>query len=114
MGAALYLPNRVGAVAKIAANINIPRDAAREANLHHAVVFAPYPYAPPCLSYPARHFVFYRPNNDPDLKNDVLWVNTLGDQTPIHPPAADVLEALPGYSYTSDLCDWAEARVYNE
>lgn len=26
----------------------------------------------------------------------VLWVNTLGDQTPIHLPAAEVLEALPG------------------
>jgi SAM-dependent methyltransferase len=26
----------------------------------------------------------------------VLWVNTLGDQTPIHLPGADVLEALPG------------------
>lgn len=26
----------------------------------------------------------------------VVWVNTLGDQTPIHLPAADVLEALPG------------------
>ncbi len=26
----------------------------------------------------------------------VLWVNTLGDQTPIHLPAADVVEALPG------------------
>jgi len=26
----------------------------------------------------------------------VLWVNTLGDQTPIHLPATDVLEALPG------------------
>jgi len=26
----------------------------------------------------------------------VLWVNTLGDQTPIHLPAADVLSALPG------------------
>lgn len=29
----------------------------------------------------------------------VVWINTLGDQTPIHLPAADVLEALPG--------DWA-------
>lgn len=29
----------------------------------------------------------------------VLWVNTLGDQTPIHLPPFDVLEALPG--------DWA-------
>ena len=26
----------------------------------------------------------------------ILWVNTLGDQTPIHLPAADVLQALPG------------------
>jgi len=26
----------------------------------------------------------------------VVWVNTLGDQTPIHLPPADVLEALPG------------------
>jgi len=26
----------------------------------------------------------------------ILWVNTLGDQTPIHLPAADVLEAMPG------------------
>lgn len=26
----------------------------------------------------------------------VVWINTLGDQTPIHLPAADVLEALPG------------------
>lgn len=26
----------------------------------------------------------------------VVWVNTLGDQTPIHLPASDVLQALPG------------------
>lgn len=26
----------------------------------------------------------------------LVWVNTLGDQTPIHLPAADVLAALPG------------------
>jgi predicted TPR repeat methyltransferase len=26
----------------------------------------------------------------------VLWVNTLGDQTPIHLPPGDVLEAMPG------------------
>ena len=26
----------------------------------------------------------------------VLWVNNLGDQTPIHLPATDVLDALPG------------------
>lgn len=26
----------------------------------------------------------------------IVWVNTLGDQTPIHLPAGDVLQALPG------------------
>ena len=26
----------------------------------------------------------------------ILWVNTLGDQTPIHLPPSDVLEAMPG------------------
>jgi SAM-dependent methyltransferase len=26
----------------------------------------------------------------------VVWVNTLGEQTPIHMPVADVVEALPG------------------
>ena len=32
------------------------------------------------------------------LKPDgrLVWVNTLGDQTPIHLPPADVAEALPG------------------
>lgn len=32
------------------------------------------------------------------LRSDgvVVWVNTLGDQTPIHLPPADVLDALPG------------------
>lgn len=29
-------------------------------------------------------------------QGSLLWVNTLGDQTPIHLPAADVLDALPG------------------
>ena len=32
------------------------------------------------------------------LRDDgvVVWVNTLGDQTPIHLPPTDVLDALPG------------------
>lgn len=29
-------------------------------------------------------------------KGQLLWVNTMGDQTPIHLPADDVAEALPG------------------
>jgi SAM-dependent methyltransferase len=44
----------------------------------------------------------------------VLWVNTLGDQTPIHLPAADVLEVLPGdWSGTTAMAGtgfWLTAR----
>ena len=29
-------------------------------------------------------------------RGTVVWVNTLGDQTPIHLPPSDVLDALPG------------------
>ena len=56
------------------------------------MIFAPWPFAPRCRGGPA-HFVFFRPVNDPDLRNDILWVNhlnleddrrlieTLGDRT---------------------------------
>ena len=30
-----------------------------------------------CFSKPTHNYVYFRPNNDPDLKNDVLWVNNL-------------------------------------
>ena len=72
-----YLPVRFGALARIADNINLPRDAVAAAGIHHAIVFAPRPYAPNCRSEPTRYFVFFRPNNDPDLRNDILWVNHL-------------------------------------
>ena len=44
----------------------------------------------------------------------LLWVNTLGDATPIHLPAADVLDALPGtwHGMTADAGwgTWLVAR----
>lgn len=44
----------------------------------------------------------------------VLWTNTLGDQTPIHLPAADVLAALPGawsgVSSVAASATWLVAR----
>lgn len=42
------------------------------------------------LLFPAEIDRLLRPSGS------VLWVNTLGDQTPIHLPPFDVLEALPG------------------
>jgi hypothetical protein len=72
-----YWPVRLALLSRLAENINMPRDAAIAAHLDQAVVFVHRPYAPPCRSWPAQHFVFFRPNNDPDLRNPVLWVNHL-------------------------------------
>jgi hypothetical protein len=70
-----YAPVRFRALAAIAAAINQPRDAVARAGLQNAVVFAPRPFVPLCASWPNEAFVVFRPNNDPDLQNSVLWVN---------------------------------------
>jgi hypothetical protein len=69
-----FVPVRLTAVHQIAAHINKALQAPEKAGLHRAVVFAPFPFAKPCNGTPG-HFVFFRPANDPDLRNDVLWVN---------------------------------------
>jgi hypothetical protein len=61
-------------VSQIAAHLNTALRAPEAAGLHQAVIFAPTPFAPPCARTP-NHFVFFHPVNDPDLRNDVLWVN---------------------------------------
>ena len=71
-------PVRLHGVNQIAEHVNVAWQAPDRAGLHHAVVFAPFPVAPPCGGTPS-HFVLFRPPNDPDLRNDVLWVNTLDD-----------------------------------
>ena len=73
-----FTPVRLRAVHQIAEHVNVAWQAPERAGLHHAVIFAPFPVAPPCGGTPS-HFVFFRPPNDPDLRNDVLWVNTLDD-----------------------------------
>lgn len=70
---------RLTAVHRIARHINIALQAPERGQLSDAVVFAPFPFAPPCPQVP-NHFVFFHPTNDPDLKSDVLWVNDLGDE----------------------------------
>ena len=70
-----FLPVRLAGLARITANINMPLAAVRRADLHNAVVFAPQPFAPNCRSAPTQHFVSWRPANDPDLRNNVLWAN---------------------------------------
>jgi hypothetical protein len=87
-----FVPVRLHAARQIAAHLNTALRAPETAGLHRAVIFAPTPFAPPCRRTP-NHFVNFRPVNDPDLHNDVLWVNhidiendrrlvkTLGDRT---------------------------------
>jgi hypothetical protein len=70
-----YVPVRFRALAQIADAINTPRDIVAQAGLHRAVIFAPRPFVAQCRSSPNEHFVNWWPNNDPDLHNDILWVN---------------------------------------
>ncbi len=62
-------------------------DITRPLNAFHALglpepslVFTPRGLADVCTELYGRHFVFFRPNNDPDLSNPVLWVNDLGER----------------------------------
>jgi len=72
-----FVPVRLRAVRQIAAHINVALQAPQKAGLTRAIVFAPVPFTTMCGGTPA-HFVFFRPTNDPDLRNDILWVNDLG------------------------------------
>lgn len=71
-----FVPVRLRALDRIAELIRLPQATVAAAGIERAVIFAPRPWAPtPCWSDPTEHFVFFRPNNDPDLANPVLWVN---------------------------------------
>lgn len=72
-----YIPTRFRALREMAADVNAARELVEANNLQRALVFSPRPFT----SYYARcgggaaHYVYWRPDNDPDLKNPVLWVN---------------------------------------
>lgn len=72
-----YFPIRAQALVAVSQDILHPSEAARDAGLHQAIVFVPRPWAYKCLGAPTQHFVYSRPNNDPELTNDILWVNNL-------------------------------------
>jgi hypothetical protein len=73
-----YVPTRLRMLSRMASSINMPRDAVSAAGIENAVVFYSRPYTRQEPIAPTRHFVFWRPNNDPDLENSVLWANHLG------------------------------------
>jgi hypothetical protein len=74
---AIYVPFRLGAVWRVADNVAMPHRALEEAGIERAVIFAPEPFIYYCKHPPTRGWVFVRPNNDPRLENDILWVNHL-------------------------------------
>ena len=85
-----FAPVRLRAVHQIAAHVNVASRAPENAGLHRAVIFAPWPFAPLCNSTP-QHFAGFHPVNDPDLRNDILWVNHIDLES-----NRRLLETLPG------------------
>ena len=73
-----FVPVRLGTVKRIADNVNMPADAIHQARISNAVIFTAGLFTPQECIAPTRHFAYFRPNNDPGLTNDILWVNHLG------------------------------------
>lgn len=72
-----YAPTRLGAIARIVDDVAKPHRALKEAEIGRGVIFASEPFIAYCGHPPTRGWVFARPNNDPRLENDLLWVNHL-------------------------------------
>lgn len=73
-----FVPVRLGTLKRIADNANMPADAIRRARISNAVIFTTGLFTPQACIAPTHHFGYFRPNNDPGLTNDILWVNHLG------------------------------------
>jgi hypothetical protein len=86
-----FVPVRLSAVGQIAAHINVALRAPERLGIHRAVIFSPLPFAPPCNDLVPKHFVFFHPVNDPDQRNDVLWVNHVDIRSDRR-----LVETLPG------------------
>jgi hypothetical protein len=69
-----FIQVRLNAIQRITQHINQALEAPTRAGVSQAVVFAPWLFAAPCGDAP-RHWVFFRPVNDPDFRNDVIWAN---------------------------------------
>ena len=72
-----YVPLRFGAVARIIDDVGKPYAALEEAGIERAVIFASDPFVNYCSHPPTRGWVFVRPNNSPQMDDDILWVNHL-------------------------------------
>lgn len=79
-GAIFYGIPRFTTLTLLASDILAPIEAFNSAP-PHSIIFNRYPFAPLCLAKPASHFVFMRPNNDPNQQNERLWANHLDLET---------------------------------
>jgi len=76
----LFSPYRSRAIAEIGAMTRAPNEVVKRRGIHDAIIFVNRPWAAHCdprRPLVPRHFVFWWPVNDPDLENDVIWVNHL-------------------------------------
>lgn len=73
-GGVFYGVPRLLTIAKLADDIRSPMLAFKSAP-PHSIIFSRHPFAPPCKGRPGSHFVFFRPNNDPEMNNERLWAN---------------------------------------
>ena len=87
-----FVPVRAAALGQVSTHLKTALDAPVRAGLEKAVVFSPWPFAPPCGGTP-NHYVNFRPVNDPDLATNVLWVNHLDVETDRR-----LMATLPGRS----------------
>jgi 4-amino-4-deoxy-L-arabinose transferase-like glycosyltransferase len=71
-----YMPVRAMALNEVGAVTGLPQRTARAELEEPTVVFVQRPFIPSKCSQ-TNHFLYWRPNNDPDLQNPILWVNHL-------------------------------------
>ena len=68
---------RLKTVGHIAESVRAPTEILEGEDIHNAVMFRRGRHNTRCRSFPAKHYVFWPPHNDPDLSNDLLWANHL-------------------------------------
>ncbi len=80
-----FWPVRAGAVGAVARNVAMPHEALDkaldEAGINRAVIFTLDPFVRFCRKPPVSGWVFSRPDNHPQLTDDILWLNHVSLET---------------------------------
>ncbi len=73
-----YFQMRLACLSRIADNINSVEKEPQRQGIKNAIIFSSLLFTNQDCIRPTRHFRVFHSVNDPDLKNDILWVNDLG------------------------------------